>query len=64
MMDSLDGTWSLISLIYIVVCSTPTTTIFSIYFLMQPSGGAKQNEDGVLWFHRWTMQAGIKKEDE
>ena len=59
---------SLFSLIYIVVSSTcyttPTTTIFSIYFLMQPSGGGKQNEEGVLWFHQWTMQAGIKKEDE
>jgi len=31
---------------------------------MQPSGGGKQNEEGVLWFHHWTMQAGIKKEDE
>ena len=44
---------SLFSLIYIVVSSTcyttPTTTIFSIYFLMQPSGGGKQNEEGVLW---------------
>ena len=45
---------SLFSLIYIVVSSTPTTTIFSIYFLMQPSGGGKQNEEGVLWFHQWT----------
>lgn len=40
---------SLFSLIYIVVCSTPTTTIFSIYFLMQPSGGGKQNEERVVF---------------
>ena len=33
---------SLFSLIYIVVCSTPTTTIFSIYFLMQPSAVANK----------------------
>ena len=34
------------------------------YILMQPSVGGKQNEEGVLWFHQWTMQAGIKKEEE
>ena len=64
-MDSLDGLGlSIFTNIYIVICSTPTTTIFSVYFLMQPSGGGKQNEEGVLWFHLWTMQARIKKEEE
>ena len=39
--------------------------LYLFCFLMQPSGGGKQNEEVGLWFHQWTMQqAGIKKEQE
>ena len=59
MMDSLDG-FGLYFHSYIFCLLNPHYH----YILMQPSVGGKQNEEGVLWFHQWTMQAGIKKEEE
>ena len=65
-MDSLDGLGRLYFHKYILLFAQPPLPLYSlsILFLMQPSGGVKQNEEGGLWFHQWTMQAGIKKEEE